>query len=220
LKHHHHPYNPAVEFFKLWISGSFVVLVLVVSSSALGKSRLLVLGDSLTAGYGLYADQTFPSRLKLALHKLGVEIDVINAGVSGDTTAGGLARVEWVLQSKPTHVILQLGANDMLRGVPPSVAKENLTQTIKKLRRQKVQVLLAGMYASPNLGKNYGKEFHQIYHQLASEFDLELYPFFLSGVAAVPSLNLRDGIHPNAKGIQVIVNRILPTVLRFVRGED
>ena len=192
----------------------------MTSPSAFGKTRLLVLGDSLTAGYGLYADQTFPSRLEVTLRKMRVNIEVLNAGVSGDTTAGGLARIDWVLQSKPTHVILQLGANDMLRGVPPATAKKNLTRIIEKLRHRKVQVLLAGMYASPNLGKIYGREFHEIYHQLASQFDLEFYPFFLAGVAAIPSLNLEDGIHPNAKGIQVIVNRILPIVLRFIRRVD
>ena len=191
-----------------------------MSSSAFGKTRLLVLGDSLTAGYGLYADQTFPSRLEVTLRKMRVHIEVLNAGVSGDTTAGGLARIDWVLQSKPTHVILQLGANDMLRGVPPATAKKNLTRIIEKLRHRKVQVLLAGMSARPTLGKNYGREFHEIYHQLASQFELEFYPCFLAGVAAIPSLNLEDGIHPNAKGIQVIVNRILPTVLQFIHRVD
>jgi len=178
--------------------------------------RFLILGDSLTAGYGLLPDQVFAVRLKEALHKFGADVEISNASVSGDTTAAGLARLDWALAGRPTHVMVELGANDMLRGLDPIVTRVNLDKIITELKNRRIQVMLAGMYAAPNLGRRYAQKFAQIYSDLANKHQILLYPFFLSGVAADPGLNLADGMHPNQNGIQVIIDRILPTVVRFL----
>ena len=180
-----------------------------------------MLGDSLTAGYGLPQEQAFPARLEAALRARGLEVRVLDGGVSGDTTAGGLSRVGWALADRPTHVIVELGANDALRGIEPAVTRANLDGILSRLSAAGVGTLLAGMYAPPNWGREYEAEFRRIYPELALKHGAAFYPFFLDGVAAEPGLNQRDGIHPNARGVDVIVDRIMPYVLRWLgtRGD-
>ncbi|OKH87600.1 hypothetical protein LF95_12565 [Thalassospira sp. TSL5-1] len=174
---------------------------------------IVLFGDSLIAGYGLPEQDGFAPNLAASLKKAGVSARVINSGVSGDTTAAGLARLDWAMVDKPDLVVLELGANDALRGVEPAQTRKNLEQIIQKLQAQKTAILLVGMMAPPNMGKEYGQEFNAIYPDLAQKYDLPLYPFFLDGVAANPSLNQQDGMHPNAKGVDVIVEKITPAIL-------
>ena len=189
-------------------------------AGAADKPRLMVLGDSLTAGYGLPAADAFPVRLEAALEKAGISATVINAGVSGDTTAGGLARIAWALADKPTHAVVELGANDALRGIDPGTTRRNLDALLARLQAAGVRVLLAGMYAPPNWGREYEEDFRKIYPDLAAKYDIGLYPFFLDGVAARRELNQDDGIHPNEKGVAVIVERILPHVRRLLGAKE
>jgi acyl-CoA thioesterase-1 len=177
---------------------------------------ILVLGDSLTAGYGLAESEAFPAQLETALVAAGYAVRVINAGISGDTSAGGAARLEWSLADSPDLVILALGANDALRGLSPDQTRTNLAAIIERLKQRQISVLLAGMLAPRNMGENYYNSFDQIYPELAQEFGVPLYPFFLEGVAAQPELNLTDGIHPNTAGVQVMVARILPLVVELL----
>jgi len=197
-----------------------LILTLTLSDfnvSFAAPPRLLVLGDSLTAGLGLPQGETFPQQLQAELRKQGVDVTVINGGVSGDTTAGGLARLDWLLGDGVDMVILALGANDGLRGLDPDMTRFNLTAIIQRLREQKTKVLMAGMLAPPNLGPEYGEAFNAIFRELAHEQGVALYPFFLEGVAAVPELNQQDGIHPNKKGIGVMVKGMLPYLLPMLR---
>lgn len=180
--------------------------------------RLLLLGDSLFAGYGLPSGEGFASVLKNALAERGTEVTIIDGAVSGDTTAGGLARLDWLMAEKPTHAVVELGANDALRGLPPEQAYRNLDAIMEKLDEAGVEVLIAGMLAPPNLGTEYGDAFAGIYTRLAEKYDVPLYPFFLDGVALDPALNQPDRIHPNAKGVAVIVERILPHVETLLGG--
>jgi len=177
---------------------------------------ILDFGDSLTAGYGLPAGQAFPARLEARLHQQGIEARVVNAGVSGDTTAGGLARLDWALADKPDLVILALGANDALRGIEPSTVRENLDKMIGKIEASGAKVLLLGMLAPPNWGEEYRHAFDQIFPELARIHHLPLYPFFLEGVAMKPELNQPDGLHPNERGVAVLVDRIAPVVARLL----
>ena len=177
---------------------------------------ILDFGDSLTAGYGLPAGQAFPARLEAWLHQQGIEARVVNAGVSGDTTAGGLARLDWALADKPDLVILALGANDALRGIEPSTVRENLDKTIGKIEASGAKVLLLGMLAPPNWGEEYRHAFDKIFPELARIHHLPLYPFFLEGVAMKPELNQPDGLHPNERGVAVLVDRIAPVVARLL----
>ena len=183
---------------------------LYANNTAESVLRLLVLGDSLSAGYGLKPEDSFPSRLEEALDVAGYRVHVINAGVSGDTTAGGLSRLEWALVDKPHIVLVELGGNDALRGLPPAETYANLESIIVKLKKNGIRVVLAGMQAPRNLGKDYTLEFDAIYSRLARQYDVPLYPFFLDGVALDPALNQPDGIHPNPAGVKVIVKKILP----------
>ncbi|MBO6518963.1 MAG: arylesterase [Rhodospirillales bacterium] len=173
---------------------------------------LVVLGDSLSAGYGLPAADAFPAKLEKALGERGYAVRVENSGVSGDTTAGGRARLGWAIGNDPGGVILELGANDALRGLEPERAYDNLAAMLSELKAKNIPVLLAGMKAPPNMGEDYAKEFDAVYTRLAREFDVVFYPFFLDGVAGTPSLNQDDGIHPTAEGVDVIVERIMPEV--------
>jgi acyl-CoA thioesterase-1 len=177
---------------------------------------IVAFGDSLTAGYGLSSSDAFPVRLELALRQAGKRVRVINSGVSGDTTAGGRARLAWVLAEKPDAAIVELGANDAMRGIDPEEASRNLSAILSELKQRNVRVLLAGMLAPPNLGNQYTEAFDTIFPDLAAAHDVMLYPFFLDGVAAEPALNQQDGIHPNAMGVAVIVDRILPYVSRLI----
>lgn len=180
-----------------------------------GTLQVLVLGDSLTAGYGLEPGQSFPSKLEAALKARGVKVTVHNAGVSGDTASGGASRLDWALAGvpgKPDLVILELGANDMLRGVDPAITTRALTAIMDRFSRDGVPVLIAGMKAAPNMGATFVNQFDAIYPALAAKYDAPLYPFFLDGVAGNKALNLPDGLHPTAEGVDVIVTRIVPMV--------
>ena len=182
-----------------------------------GELRILMLGDSLTAGYGLPARDALPARLEAALRDRGLDVRIINAGVSGDTSAGGLARLEWALADRPHALVVALGANDALRAIDPSVTRSSLSRLLDVLGERRLPVLLAGMMAPRNLGRDYGARFDAIYPQLAARHGVLLYPFLLDGVATVAALNQADGLHPNAAGVEVIVGRILPSVLCLVR---
>src|ERR1051326_6676270 len=174
--------------------------------------RLVVLGDSLTAGLGLPAKDGFVPRLQAALAADGVAAEIANAGVSGDTAADGLARLDWSVPQDTDAVIIELGANDMLRGIKPQVTRDALDAILKRLAARHLAVLLCGMRAAPNLGAAYGDEFARIFPELAAKYGVALYPFFLDGVAADRKLLQPDGMHPNAAGVGVIVERILPQV--------
>jgi acyl-CoA thioesterase-1 len=174
--------------------------------------RIAVLGDSLAAGYGLPAEEAFPATLEAALQADGYDCEVQNAGVSGDTSAGGLARLDWTLAEGPSHVIIELGGNDGLRALPPEEMEANLDAILTRLADDGIPALLTGMLPPPNLGAEYGEEFGAVFPRLAERHEVPLYPFFLDGVAAEPDLNQPDGIHPNAAGVAVIVERLLPTV--------
>jgi acyl-CoA thioesterase-1 len=198
-----------------------VMLITLMSAGAAlaqaAPARLLVFGDSLVAGYNLPPDASYPAQLDRALKARGItDVTVLNAGVSGDTTAAALSRLDWSLAEKPTHVLVELGANDMLRGLAPEQARTNLDAIITKLKQANLPVLLAGMLAAPNLGADYGRRFNAIYPELAQKHGVPLYPFFLDGVAADPKLNLGDGIHPTREGVAVMVERTLPQILRFL----
>ena len=186
-------------------------------TGAVGELRILMLGDSLTSGHGLAARDALPARLQEALRERGLDVRVINAGVSGDTTAGGLARLEWALADRPHAVIVALGANDALRAIDPAHVRSNLDRLLGALAKRRLPVLLAGMLAPRNLGRSYGARFDAIYPDLAARHRALLYPFLLDGVATKATLNQADGLHPNAAGVAVIVRRILPSVLRLVR---
>jgi len=186
---------------------------------AAADCRIAVFGDSLVAGYGVAPQEAFPARLDAALDAVGyADCEVRNAGVSGDTTAGGKARIDWVLADRPTHLLLELGANDALRALPVARMRDNLAFIIERAQARGVAVLLAGMLAPPNLGEAYGRAFAAVYTELAARFDIPLYPFFLDGVATDPRYLQADGLHPNAAGIEVVVARILPTVTAWLRA--
>lgn len=178
--------------------------------------RIAVLGDSLVAGYGLPEADGFVPQLEAALKARGHDVDVLNAGVSGDTTAGGLSRLEWTLGDRPHAMIVSLGANDMLRAVDPASSRRNLDAILARLGEARIPVLLAGMRASPNLGRAYVDAFDGMYPALADAHGTLLYPFFLEGVATVRDLNQDDGIHPNRRGVAAIVERIVPHVERLI----
>ena len=183
------------------------------ASTADGPIRtILAFGDSLTSGYGLPPADAFPVKLEAALRARGHAVRVINAGVAGDTTAGGRARLAWMLADKPDAVILELGANDGLRGLDPAETLANLRAIMEQLKAADLPVLLAGMRAPPNLGRDFGAEFDTIFATVALEYDALFYPFFLEGVAARPTLNQNDGIHPNSAGVAIVVERIIPSV--------
>jgi acyl-CoA thioesterase-1 len=176
--------------------------------------KLAILGDSLAAGYGLAPAQAFPTRLQAALKEKGRNVTVINHGVSGDTTAGGLERIDWMMGDKPDIVMVELGGNDMLRALDPASTEKNLDAIIGKLKDAGATVWLVGMLAPRNFGPEYVKQFDGLFRKLADKHGVPLYPFFLDGVAQDPALNQPDGIHPNARGVDVIVERILPFVTK------
>jgi acyl-CoA thioesterase I len=178
--------------------------------------RIVVLGDSLVAGFGIKPSEAFPAQLERALKEKGHAVEVINAGVSGDTTAGGLERVRWAVPDETGAVILELGANDALRGLDPGRAKANLDKIITTLKASGAEVLLAGMLAPRNLGATYTRAFDAIYPELAAKHGLILYPFFLEGVALNNRLNLDDGLHPNSRGVAEITKNILPSVEQLI----
>jgi acyl-CoA thioesterase-1 len=184
--------------------------------------KMVVLGDSLSAGLGLSGPAAFPARLQKALKDKGIEVDMINAGVSGDTSSGGRDRLDWSIPAGTEAVIVELGANDALRGTDPAVTRAALSDIVSRLKARKIAVMLCGMLAPPNYGSDYAAKFNTIYPDLAKKFDVPLYPFFLDGVAADPKLNQADGIHPTTEGVDIIVTKMLPTVQAFlgtIRGQ-
>ncbi|HKY18504.1 MAG TPA: arylesterase [Rhizomicrobium sp.] len=178
--------------------------------------KILALGTSLTQGYGLPPGTEFTVQLQAALKREGIDAVVTNAGVSGDTSAGGRARLDWSLADRPDAVIVELGSNDMLRGIPPSETEKNLRAILIKLKAARIKVLLTGMQAQRNLGADYVKQFDAIYPRLAKEFGVLFYPFILDGVALNPKLNQADGMHPNPAGVKVMVARMLPYAKKLV----
>ncbi len=197
---------------------STVLLLIMATAGQAGAKpvKILALGTSLTQGYGLPPGTEFTVQLQAALKQAGIDAVVINAGVSGDTSAGGLSRLDWSLADKPDVAIIELGSNDMLRGLPPAQTEKNLRAILTRLKAARVKVLLTGMKAQRNLGADYVKSFDGIYPRLAKEYGLLFYPFMLDGVALQPKLNQADGIHPNPQGVKVIVERMLPLVKKLV----
>jgi len=198
------------------LMGASAVFAQAPAAGAGKPIKMVVLGDSLSAGLGLSASAAFPARLKQSLKIKGIDVDMINAGVSGDTSSGGRDRLDWSIPPGTDAVILELGANDALRGTDPKVTRAALTDILARLKARKVAVLLCGMLAPPNYGSDYSARFNAIYPDLAKSFGVPLYPFFLEGVAADARLNQADGLHPTAEGVDVIVKNILPTVEAFL----
>jgi acyl-CoA thioesterase I len=205
-----------VHMLVLALIGGGLVMAGPAFAEAAKPVKMVVLGDSLSAGLGLSASSAFPARLQKALKAKGIEVDMINAGVSGDTTSGGRDRLDWSVPEGTEAVILELGANDALRGIDPKVARVSLTDILTRLQARKIAVLLCGMVAPPNYGADYSAKFNAIYPDLAKTFSVPLYPFFLEGVATEAKLNQADGLHPTAEGVDVIVKNILPTVEAFL----
>jgi len=204
-------------------AGAFALFALAIAAlfspePALAKTiRLVALGDSLTAGYSLAQQEAFPPVLQKALRDKGWDVTIANAGVSGDTATQGAARLDWAVPEGTQGVILELGANDALRGVDPAVTRGALEKILDRLKARKIPVLIAGMYAPRNLGRAYYEKFDAIYPALAAKYGHPLYPFFLDGVAGQVKLNIQDGVHPTAEGVRLIVERILPSVEDFLR---
>lgn len=196
---------------------AFAVVLAAASPVAARTIRLVVLGDSLTAGLGLPPGKAFPDRLQAALRARGLDVDVLNAGVSGDTAADGLGRYDWAVPANADALIVELGANDMLRGLEPEATKKALSAILDKAHAARLPTLIAGMRAAPNLGAEYDRAFDAIYPALAKDHDVALYPFFLDGVAGDPKLNQADGMHPTAEGVDAIVERIAPSVERILK---
>ncbi len=195
------------------------LLLWAAGARAAGDGPLVVmLGDSLTAGYGLGAEDALPARLEANLRAGGTPVRIRNAGVSGDTTAGGRARLDWALAGEPAIVVVALGANDGLRAIDPSETRTNLDLILADLKSRGIRVLLAGMLAPPNLGRDYGRAFDALFPELAEKHGVAFYPFLLDGVAADPALNQADGMHPNAEGVEVIAERMAPHLKVLVNG--
>lgn len=203
---------------RLVLMVALLVAGLSCAAAEAAPPRVLALGDSLTAGYGVAAGAAFPVRLAQHLKEAGIDIDMIDAGVSGDTSAGGLARLDWALGDHPDYALVELGANDMLRGTDPKLTYDNLDRILTKLHDAGVKILLIGMRAAPNWGADYQKEFDAIYPALAAKHAVPLYPFFLDGVALDPKLNQSDGLHPTAAGVDIIVERLSPYVERLLKA--
>ncbi|WP_445219111.1 GDSL-type esterase/lipase family protein [Bradyrhizobium sp. Pa8] len=187
-------------------------------AEAAKPAKLVVLGDSLSAGLGLPTQDAFPTKLQKALQAKGIAVDMTNAGVSGDTSSGGRDRLDWSVPDGTDGVIIELGANDALRGIDPDLTRTALTDIVRRLKARKIAVMLCGMLAPPNYGAEYAARFNSIYPDIAKKFDVPLYPFFLDGVAADAKLNQADGIHPTAAGVDIIVGNIMPTVEAFLRN--
>jgi acyl-CoA thioesterase I len=195
----------------------FFTLALSAASFA-APLKILAFGDSLFAGYNLLPDQNYPARLEVALNKAGFDVQIINGAVSGDTAQAGLNRLAWVLSDPPDAVLLELGANDMLRGKDVEQAYQALAAIIEQLQQKKIAVALYGMVADPAMGDDYAQRFNQIYPRLAAHYHIPLYPFFLDGVATEPQLKLSDGMHPNEAGVNVLVARTQGFVETFLRS--
>ena len=205
--------------FKHTLAAAFILFLAIcgaISSVRAEPFKIVGFGDSLMAGFGLGPDEGFTEKLQAALRAKGHDVTIANAGVSGDTSSGGLSRLDWSVPDGTQLVILELGANDMLRGISPDITQNNLDDMLAKLKQRKIAVLLAGMRAAPNLGADYQNGFDAIFPKLAEKYGVPLYPFFLDGVAGDPALQLEDGLHPNAQGVDHMVERILPAVEKAV----
>lgn len=207
--------GPAKPFLAL-LAALCAFAFLYAAPASADPIRIVAFGDSLTAGYGLPQSQAFPARLEAALKAKGHDVRIANAGVSGDTASGGLSRIDWSVPDGTDAVIVALGANDMLRGINPAVTRKAIEQIVQKLRARKIEVLLAGMRAPANMGGEYTAAYDGIFPDVTKANNLILYPFFLDGVVTEAKLNLKDGLHPNAAGIDVIVQRILPSVEKLI----
>jgi acyl-CoA thioesterase I len=205
-----------MRHFAAVCTAALLAATIALSAHAQAPVHIVALGDSLTAGYGLADKDGFVPRLQAALSAKEAGAEVANAGVSGDTTSDGLARLDWSVPQGTDAVIVELGANDMLRGIKPEVTRAALDAILQRLKARHIAVLLCGMRAAPNLGADYGAAFERIYPELAAKYGVSLYPFFLDGAAGDLSLTQQDGMHPNAAGVGVIVQRILPKVLELV----
>jgi acyl-CoA thioesterase-1 len=197
---------------------ALLVFLFAVSAAQAQTVRIAMLGDSLTAGFGLPPEQALPVKLEKALKAAGRDVAVANHGVSGDTSAGGLARLDWTLGDKPALVIVALGANDALRGLDPEETEKNLEAIVTKTKAAGTTVLLCGMKAPRNYGPEYVEKFDGLYGRLAAKLGVELVPFLLEGVAMTPELNQADGMHPNARGVDVIVTQLAPAVMKALNG--
>jgi len=191
--------------------------VLGVAGMAQAATSIVILGDSLVAGYGMSIEEAFPARLESALKARGYDVTIANAGVSGDTSAAGLARLDWSVPEGTDAVVVELGANDALRGLPPEQTEKNLDAIVSRLKQRGIAVLVAGMIAPPNMGAEYGSRFNPIFARIAERYGATLYPFFLEGVAGQPALNQSDGIHPTPAGIEIMVGNFLPTMELFLK---
>jgi acyl-CoA thioesterase-1 len=191
---------------------------LLAASPAAAACKLTVLGDSLTAGLGVAIPDAFPAQLERALQTRGTSCAVVDAGVSGDTSAGGASRIEWVLADQPSHLLVELGANDALRALPVEQMATNLGTIVETAQKAGVKVMLVGMMAPPNLGKDYGERFTAVYRDLAQRYQIPLYPFFLDGLVGRPELIQRDGLHPKAEGVAVVVEKIAGPVASWLGG--
>jgi acyl-CoA thioesterase-1 len=200
----------------LLLAGLAAAIAAPAAAQNVAPLKIVAFGDSLTAGYGLPAQDTFPARLQAALSAKGHNVEIENAGVSGDTASGGLSRLDWSIADGTDAVIVELGANDMLRGVDPKVTRKALDDILARLKARNIAVLLCGMRAAPNMGADYVREFEAIFADLANKHDVVFYPFFLDGVATQAKLALRDGMHPNAAGVEAIVEGILPKAEELV----
>ena len=211
-------YGLAIMAFKRVLVALLAAAGLILSGLAASAQpyRIVGFGDSLMAGFGLDPGQGFTEKLQAALKARGIDAEVANAGVSGDTTSGGLSRLDWSIPDGTQLVILELGANDMLRGVDPAVTEKNLDAMLARLKAHNIPVLLAGMMAAPNLGADYQATFDAIYPKLAQKYGVPLYPFFLDGVAADAKYLQGDQMHPNAQGVERMVERMLPSVEKLV----
>jgi acyl-CoA thioesterase-1 len=205
-----------LTFAVLALAGFVAASAMPAAAQTGAPLKIVAFGDSLTAGYGLPAQEAFPARLERALKAKGHDVEIENAGVSGDTASGGLSRLDWSIPDGTDAVIVELGANDMLRGVQPKVTLQALDDILAKLKARNIPVLLSGMRGAPNMGAEFVREFEAIFPALAQKYDVVFYPFFLDGVAADPRLALRDGVHPNGAGVQIIVDGILPKVEELI----
>lgn len=208
----------ALKRFRRVFLAAALGLAAFASWAAAEPVRIVGFGDSLMAGYQLAPGKSFPEKLETALKARGHDVVIANAGVSGDTSSGGLSRLDWSVPDGTELVILELGANDMLRGIRPDVTQKNLVAMIERLKERGIGVVLAGMMAAPNLGADYAGQFNPLYPRLAETYGLPFYPFFLDGVAAEPGLLLADGMHPNAEGVDRMVERFLPLIEAVLNG--
>jgi acyl-CoA thioesterase I len=207
-------YGAEAMLFKAMIRGLFVIgwITAAIGFSRAEPMRIVAFGDSLSAGYELPENEGFPKQLEAALKAKGLDVIVENSAVSGDTSSGGLERLDWSIADGTTLVVIELGANDALRGIDPALTRSNMDAMITRLKARNIKVVLAGMLAPPNMGEAYAKPFNAIYPDLATQYDISLYPFFMDGVITKSDLKLSDGLHPNAKGVAVIVSGILPVI--------